>query len=81
VGVGVAGWVAGGTGVVADGRWLVLGDMDGDGDVDLADYVLLAGWQGGPGAAAGDEAADLDGDGDSDVRDFSLFARQLGGGP
>ena len=45
------------------------GDLDGDGDVDIADILLLiAGW-GGDGSGG----ADLDGDGDVDVADMLIL--------
>ncbi len=63
-------------------------DLDGDGDVDLADYTLLAGYANGPGQAGsgtGWEAADFDADGDVDLKDFLTFQSQFGqtgsGGP
>jgi hypothetical protein len=58
------------------------GDLDGDGDVDLADYVGLADCLNGPNVstppsgctAAEFEAADLDFDDDVDLGDFAVFA-------
>lgn len=49
-----------------------LGDIDGDGDVDLNDWALFAECMTGPGSglAAGCETADLDSDGDADLADF-----------
>ncbi len=63
-----------------------LGDVDGDGDVDLADFATLAVCFSGPGPAsppAGcspEEFAtcDLDGDGDVDLSDFSTFSTNFG---
>jgi len=53
------------------------GDLDGDGDVDLADFVLFADCLSGPGVAypVGCDAADLEGagDGDVDLADFAVF--------
>jgi len=58
------------------------GDLDGDGDVDLPDYVGLADCLNGPNVstpppgctAAEFEAADLDFDDDVDLGDFAMFA-------
>ena len=60
----------------------MLGDLDADGDLDLADHALLVDCTGGPGA--GDPAggcsqeafdlADCDGDGDVDLADAAWFA-------
>ena len=60
----------------------VPGDLDGDGDVDLSDYLALLACVGGPGqpVAAGCEDADLDGDGDSDLADVVRFQGLLTGG-
>lgn len=60
----------------------VPGDLDGDGDVDLSDYLALLGCVGGPGQplAAGCEDADLDGDGDSDLGDVVRFQGLFTGG-
>ena len=60
---------------------LATGDLDGDGDVDLADYAVFAACVGGPGVAAPPsgcsafqfQAADLDGDDDVDLADFAAF--------
>ena len=53
------------------------GDLDGDGDADLDDFVLFADCLNGPDVAypAGCEAADLEGgnDGDVDEADFAVF--------
>ena len=58
-----------------------LGDLDADGDVDAADFALLAGCLNGPDAwptcPPGVEA-DLDGDGDTDLHDFAAFAELFG---
>ncbi len=51
------------------------GDMDGDGDVDLADYPDFEACLLGPGSAAGVDClcADFNEDGDVDLIDFSAF--------
>ncbi|UCG16069.1 MAG: matrixin family metalloprotease [Phycisphaerales bacterium] len=51
------------------------GDMDGDGDVDPADYALVETCLNGPGGglAAGCTCADADADGDVDLADFGRF--------
>ncbi|MBN1511767.1 MAG: dockerin type I repeat-containing protein [Phycisphaerae bacterium] len=50
-------------------------DVDGDGNVDLDDFVILADCLAGPDVAPmpACSAADLDGDEDVDLRDFSLW--------
>lgn len=45
------------------------GDLDGDGDVDIADILLLIAAWGGDGSSG----ADLDGDGDVDVADMLIL--------
>ena len=45
------------------------GDLDGDGDVDIADILLLIAAWGGDGS----NGADLDGDGDVDVADMLIL--------
>jgi len=52
----------------------VLGDIDGDGDVDPTDFWLFAGVY--PSDPALDPQVDLDFDGDIDPTDFWLFAGQ-----
>ena len=70
----------------ADGKiWVVwmsnrlVADLDGDGDVDSADFI---GFLGGYGSKVGDPgynpAADLDGDGDVDSADFIIFLGSYG---
>ncbi len=50
-------------------------DLDGDGDVDLADYQLLHGCLTGPGGGIlpGCDAADVTGDADVDLHDHAVF--------
>ncbi len=56
-------------------------DLDGDGDVDDADYGVLFAAFSGPGVPTANAAADLDGDGDVDDADFGLaFAAFTGPG-
>lgn len=54
---------------------LVAGDCDGDGDVDLGDFLVLLACFGGPGVDAGEacDCADLDGDLDVDLSDVLAF--------
>jgi hypothetical protein len=55
---------------------VVSGDMDEDGDVDLADYGSFLSCYNGPGnppGQAGCEAADFDEDGDVDLTDYGVF--------
>jgi len=49
----------------------IIGDIDGDGDVDFTDFYLFIGVY--PSNPASDPRADLDGDGDVDFTDFYLF--------
>jgi len=51
------------------------GDLDGDGDTDLADYVIFEECLTGPGGGVpyGCEWADLDGDTDVDAQDYGRF--------
>jgi hypothetical protein len=53
------------------------GDCDGDGDIDLDDFVCFEGCLGGPGGGLGAECGpfDFDGDGDVDLRDYAAFQR------
>jgi len=63
---------------------LSIGDFDGDGDVDLADFVtfqLCFGGSGNPPATTCPPGvdADLDGDGDVDLADFLIFQQNFTG--
>ena len=49
------------------------GDFDGDGDVDLADYLVMQQGFSGSGVPTPDLRTDLDGDGDNDLTDLILF--------
>jgi glucosylceramidase len=61
------------------------GDVDGDGDVDLADFAVFGACLGGPGSAsvpAGCSASDfadsdLDADGDVDATDYATFQKLI----
>ncbi len=60
----------------------VPGDLDDDGDVDLADYERFYECQNGPGSPPGDvgcDKADPDSDGDVDLADFGRFIGEFGG--
>jgi hypothetical protein len=55
-----------------------VGDFNGDGTVDLTDYVTFVGCINGPGGGTlvgGCVCADYDGDGDVDVADFAAFQK------
>ena len=57
------------------------GDMDGDGDVDHADYAQFHACQGGPGVPVEEptcEKALMDDDNDVDLADFAQFLRRYG---
>lgn len=60
----------------------VPGDMDGDGDIDQADFGLLQACYTGPAVPVADpscQAANMDGDADVDMQDFDLFQRCMSG--
>jgi hypothetical protein len=57
----------------------VEGDLDLDGDVDLADYEVFEAALGGPGIPAAGSAADLNDDGLCDLADWLIFARNFSG--
>lgn len=62
----------------------LLGDLDGDGDVDLSDFALFAQCFGGAnlppsGSCPAGVNADLDGDTDVDLTDFAVFAQNFTG--
>ncbi|MEM7682392.1 MAG: PEP-CTERM sorting domain-containing protein [Planctomycetota bacterium] len=55
------------------------GDANGDGDVDLLDFDILAGNFGaGPGAVGGASIGDFNGDGAVDLLDFDILAGNFG---
>ncbi len=58
-----------------------LGDIDLDGDIDAADWPLIAACQSGPGSALGGAclSRDLDQDGDCDLRDLAAFQEAFTG--
>jgi hypothetical protein len=58
----------------------VPGDLDHDGDVDLADFQIFDAVLAGPGSSAAEPESDLDGDGDCDLADFGVFAHNFSGG-
>jgi len=74
-----------GLGLLASGRSLGPrarhGDLDADGDEDLADFAKFCRCYTGPGAyaSAGCDLGDLDGDGDVDLIDHNLFVAELNG--
>ena len=56
-----------------------LGDLDGDGDVDIYDWILFGLAYGSKiGDANYNPDADLDNDGDVDLVDFSIFSTVYG---
>ena len=71
--------IAGG-GAHSLGLTALSGDVDNDGDVDLADFEAMAGCLSGPETAASPEceAADLDGDADIDLADAAIFQDAFG---
>lgn len=76
-----AGSMTGGNWELAGGFWpgavplSIPHDSDGDGDVDLDDYVDFFHCMRGPGAGSEPKCAifDSDGNGDVDLRDFAAF--------
>jgi len=62
-------------GVINDS--LIPGDLDGDGDVDLADLAQLLGGYGTPSGATY-EQGDIDGDGDVDLADLAALLGNYG---
>ncbi len=62
--------------------WWPSGDADGNGHVELDDFLVLPDCITGPGVAYGDsgcEAFDLNLDGDVDLSDFVGFQNAFGG--
>jgi len=63
--------------------WIMPGDLDEDGDIDLTDYAAFVQCVAGPGNTTPPlacqqqifDASDFDGDGDVDFRDFGGFQR------
>jgi len=76
-------WYPGGTGAVTctivEGTRAsnLIGDIDGDCDVDLADLAILLSNYGTPGGAGPDDG-DLDGDGDVDLADLAALLANYG---
>ena len=72
-----------GNGIPDECEDLLAGDFNGDGDVDFADFSILADCMMGPGVAfgVGCGLADLDGEGDVDLADFAEFQAIFGGDP
>jgi len=54
-------------------------DLDGDGDVDLDDFVELANVMAGPNTPTANHQADLDADTDCDLADVAMFATSFTG--
>ena len=77
--------MSGGEFTLVGGFWAVaavppgcVGDLDGDGDTDLADLgILLADF----GCTGGGCAGDLDGDGDTDLADLGILLADFGCAP
>ena len=61
-------------------RYDVPGNLDGDGQSDLADTSFLAGCMDGPGLSVAPECgpADMAGDSDVDLADLALFEADIG---
>lgn len=53
---------------------IVVGDVNGDGEVNVADVSIISAYIKGFGAAADDDAADVNNDGTIDVEDLSLVS-------
>lgn len=83
-----AGVVTGGSFELIGGFWPaaaagtgILGDFDGDGDVDLNDYAAMSNCFGGPGGglpAPECDVFDVDASGDVDLLDFAEFQISFG---
>jgi len=59
---------------------VIAGDLDDDGDVDLADYqVFQANFTGPAGSGKTPDEGDLDGDGDIDLADYGAFQANFTG--
>src|SRR3972149_5326677 len=76
--------VAGGAAHTLGLRVLVPGDFDGDGDVDLSDFLIFQQCFGGSNhppapTCPGGASADLGGDGDVDLADFLIFQQNFTG--
>ena len=57
----------------------IIGDLNGDGKVDIKDIAIVAAAFGSfPGHARWDPAADLNGDGKVDIKDIALVASNFG---
>ena len=61
--------------LTADGNVPATGDIDGDGQVGFADFLMFA-----RGFADGDTLFDLNGDGEVGFGDFLIFAQAFGTG-
>ena len=63
----------------ADEVYVIPGDLDADGDVDLDDYSAFVAAMNGPNQASGNAVADFDGDNDCDLADFAMFGANFTG--